>query len=78
MIAVVESESYLAEDVLKNNVGDSVAVGDGESLAKTILNMADNKDKLRTMSENSEELYDKEYSINIGTEKYRKMFERIL
>lgn len=77
VIAVVESESYLAEDVLKNNVGDSVAVGDGESLAKTILNMADNKDKLRTMSENAEELYDKEYSINIGTEKYRQMFIRI-
>lgn len=78
VIAVVETDLYFANDICTNNVGNSVNVGDGENLAKIILDMAGNKDKLCTMAENAEKLYDKMYSINIGTEKYREMFRRIL
>lgn len=74
VLAVVESDSYLVEDVCKNNVGDFANVGDGKKLAKIISELCDNKDKLRIMSENAEKLYSNEYAIEIGTEKYRQIF----
>lgn len=77
VIAVVEPESYLSEDVGKYNIGYSVNIGNGQALAETILNMTKNSRGVQIMSENAEKLYDKEYSKNIGTEKYRQMFKRI-
>lgn len=74
VLAVVESDSYLACDVRKYNVGDFANVGDGKKLAKIISDLCENRDRLREMSENAENLYANEYSIEIGTEKYRQIF----
>lgn len=74
VLAVVESDSYLVEDVCKNNVGDFANVGDGKKLAKIISELCDNRDKLSIMSENAEKLYSNEYAIEIGTDKYRQIF----
>ena len=78
VLAVVEEDSYLAEEVKKENIGRYIELGDGFGMSKVILELSENPSECLRHGENAKKLYENKYSIDIGLEKYHILFSNIL
>lgn len=78
VLAVVENGSYLQKEVQEENIGSAVTLGDVETLAARITQMAQSPEDCRQMGLRTQALYDSRYAMDIGLEKYKKMLEGIL
>ncbi len=78
VLAVVEKESYLAEEVSRENIGRAVEVGDIEALKNAILFLAEHPDERRTMATRAGKLYVERYAYEVAMEHYRSMVEKVL
>lgn len=78
VLAVVEEGSYLQEEILREQVGYAVNLGGASCLVKTIRQLAKNPECCKKMGTRACKLYDENYAMQIGVEKYRKMFDALL
>lgn len=78
VLAVVEPESYLAEEVMREQIGAAVPVGDGEALRDAIVSMAEHRAACRAMGQRAKTLYERSYAAPLGLEKYAVMFRGLL
>ena len=78
VLAVVEKESYLAEEVSRENIGRTVEIGDSEALKNAILFLAEHPDERRAMAARAGKLYNERYAYEVAMEHYRSMVEKVL
>ena len=78
VLAVVEKESYLAEEVSRENIGWAVEIGDSEALKNAILFLAEHPDERRAMAARAGKLYNERYAYEVAMEHYRSMVEKVL
>ena len=78
VLAVVEKESYLAEEVSRENIGRAVEIGDSEALKNAILFLAEHPDERRAMAARAGKLYVERYAYEVAMEHYRSMVEKVL
>lgn len=78
VLAVVESDLYLAHEVENFNVGKFIELGDSEKLADIIVSLSENTDEFFAMAQNANTIYQCNYSKKIGTEKYRNVFDEVI
>lgn len=78
VLAVVEKGSYLEQEVLHEQIGSAVTLGDDERLAQIIASMAREPQQCKEMGERAATLYNSRYAMELGLEKYKKMLEGIL
>ena len=78
VLAVVEKESYLAEEVSRENIGRAVEIGDSEALKDAILFLAEHPDERRAMATRAGKLYNERYAYEVAMEHYRSMVEKVL
>lgn len=75
IVAVVEKCSYLAREIGKERIGRVASVGDVNSLTKIILSLSKDLEERKTMGERAAALYEREYTSDIGLNKYTNLFE---
>lgn len=75
ILAVVESGSYLEEEIIKERIGASINIGECEKLSQIILGMCKSNEECKKMGERACELYDEKYDISIGIGKYEELFK---
>lgn len=78
ILAIVEKESYLAEEVEKEKIGHSIEIGNGKKLADAILSMLNNPQECADMGNRAKKLYAEKYSYEIAMEKYEKVISRLI
>ena len=78
VLAVVEGDSYLAEEVKRENIGRYIELGDGFGMSKEILELSENPDECLMLGLNAKQLYKNKYAIDIGLKKYHELFGNIL
>ena len=78
ILAVVESESYLAYEVGKEKIGYAVELGESALLANNIIKMVENREECISMGKRAERLYEEKYSYNIAMAKYRNVIRDVL
>ena len=78
VLAVVEEDSYLAEEVEKRKIGKYVRLGDGLGMSRIITELAADSDECEKLGNNARQLYEQTYAMDIGMKKYQKLFKRIL
>lgn len=78
IVAIVEQDSYIANEIFQNSIGFSSDIGDGMQLAKNILELYTKLDLSAKMSENATTLYMRKYTKNISEKKYISLFNNIL
>lgn len=78
VLAVVEPESYLAEEVTREQIGCAVNVGDGGALRDAILRMEADREACRAMGVRASALYEAQYAASIGLARYGALFQTLL
>ena len=78
IIAIVEPDSYIAEELKTERIGYSVDIGDEQALKAVIIKMANNKDECEGMGERAKELYRRKYDMCISLDKYVNAIHNIL
>lgn len=76
VIAVVEEDSYLWREMVRENVGFAAEIGDAETLAQLIRAMVANGTS--AMAERAQALYKQNYTIEHGLEKYEEMMRKLI
>lgn len=76
ILLVVEPESALAQDVLANNIGVSVPVGDVDALKEVIMSIADNPKRFKEMRLNSHILYQRQFSHESILKQWSSLLEK--
>lgn len=77
LIAVVENDSYLAQEIKAEKIGYSVEIGDKKALADAILKMSLDKDTLNEMKHRAESLYDRCYEKSLCLNKYVELVKEL-
>lgn len=78
VISIMESSSYLADEVVREKIGYAIEVGQGKRLADVILELASNKNLQETMSHRAIELYKRTYGKKISLEKYSSLLSDVM
>ncbi len=78
VLAVVERESYLAEEVAREDIGRAVEIGDSEALRDAILYLAEHPDVRRAMADRAGKLYEERYAYEVAMGKYCRLVTRVL
>lgn len=78
IIAVVEQDSYLAEEVERERIGFAIKIGDTEGLIKAITDMADDKAGTAEMGARARKLYYSNCSKIISLEKYSNAINDVI
>lgn len=78
VLAVVERESYLAEEVSREAIGRAVEIGDSEALKDAILFLAEHPEERRAMADRAGKLYLERYAYEVGMKKYKDLVEKVL
>lgn len=78
VIAIVEKDSYLADEVSKENVGIYVEIGDSKKLADVLTSLQQNPKRVDAMGKNAEKIYNEKYQLEVGLSQYYKMIQRLL
>ena len=74
VLAVVEKDSYLAAEVMKEQIGYSVEIGDSESLRNAIVSMAHDRKLCTEMGMRAKKLYEDRYAYEVAMDKYVSVF----
>lgn len=75
VLAVVEEDSYLAQEVEKERIGCAVSLGDSKGLAADICSLAARPEVAAEMGLRAEKLYLSKYAYEKAMEKYLDLFE---
>ena len=78
VIAVAEKESYLTQEITQKQIGGAVEIGDGPALARTIEDLAQDKDLCCDMAKRAKELYVQDYDRPLCLEKYAELLKGLL
>lgn len=78
VIAIVEKESYLAQEVQKENIGKYIEIGHSQELADELLYLQAHPEQVQRMGKNAENLYTRQYGIEIGLSKYAQVMHELL
>ena len=78
VIAVAEKESYLTQEITQKQIGGAVEIGDGSAMARTIEDLARDKDRCRDMAKRAKELYVRDYDRPLCLEKYAELLKGLL
>lgn len=78
VLSVTEEGSYLQQEILREEIGSAVALGEAEKLAEIIRDLAKDPDQCRRMGARAQALYDEKYAMELGCGKYRELFEKIM
>ena len=78
VLAVVEKESYLAEEVAREEIGRAVEIGDGEALRDAIVFLAEHPELCRSMGLRAGKLYKERYAYEVAMGKYGQLVKRLL
>lgn len=76
ILVVVETESTLAQDVLMNNIGISVPVGDLDALTEAIRSIADNPKRLDEMRLNTHDLHQRRFNTEFILKQWSSLLEK--
>lgn len=74
VLAVVEEDSYLREEILREQVGRAVTLGDADGLAQVIRLLAGDPEGCAQMGVRARQQYDERYAMQIGLDKYTRIF----
>lgn len=75
VIAVVESESYLFKEIVDNNLGFAVSIGDTEELYRQLQLLKEHKEIISNMSANAKKMYFNKYSKEIAMRAYYELLK---
>lgn len=78
VIAIVEKDSYLAQEVEQKKIGGFVEIGDSDSLADMVTELQKNPEQIAQMGRNAERLYNEKYQMQIGLKKYYNLVQKLL
>ncbi|MGO1468963.1 MAG: glycosyltransferase family 4 protein [Tissierella sp.] len=78
VIAIMGKDSDIARDLIENNAGYSVEVGNVNKLIKSINDLKMNEDKRKLMGKNIREIFQKKYKKEKCTQKYVDLIKNIL
>ncbi len=78
VIAIVEQDSYLATEITREEIGQTVAVGDARGLANAIEKLATHENIRYDMADRAEKLYQEKYESRIGLEKYATLLKQLI
>ena len=78
IIAIVDRNSYLWNEVKQEKIGVSIEQGDNVHLAEELLRLESNRDLCKMMSEKSEKLYQRKYAFDIAMKKYHQMISSFI
>lgn len=77
VLAIVEEDGYLAEEIEKEKIGCAVEIKNVEGLVKSIKYMADNPCTRIAMGQRAAGLYETKYSYEIAMKKYESVLGRV-
>ncbi|WP_279128440.1 glycosyltransferase family 4 protein [Acidaminococcus fermentans] len=78
VIAIVEKDSYLAQEVEQEKIGGFVEIGDSDSLADMVTDLQKNPEQIAQMGRDAERLYNEKYQMQIGLKKYYNLVQKLL
>lgn len=78
IIAVMEKESYLFEEVEKQKIGYGIEIGDVDTLVNALCSMAKDERRTREMGAGAAALYSRNYTAEQASERYCKLIEDVL
>lgn len=78
VISITEEGSYLQDEIKEEQIGSAVTIGDVNALKVAILEMAYHPEQQAKMAENALNLYNKNYTMEICLQKYRKFLRDVL
>lgn len=78
IIAIVEKESYLYEEVENRKIGYGVEIGDTERMIEVIYSMANDGHSVQIMGKNAAEVYEQYYSTKHIRNRYYSLIEELL
>lgn len=78
VIAIVEKDSYLAQEVEQEKIGGFVEIGDSNSLADMVTDLQKNPEQIAQMGRDAERLYNEKYQMQIGLKKYYNLVQKLL
>lgn len=76
ILAVIETESELANQMLEEGYGFSVPIGDAEALAKLLVQLADDKSWKEQMSQSALAAFEKHFSAPVVLDKWSKLLKQ--
>ncbi|HBL84300.1 MAG: hypothetical protein A2Y17_07410 [Clostridiales bacterium GWF2_38_85] len=74
ILAIVQDNSYIANEIKDKKIGIAIRQGDCAQLAKEIINLKNDPEKIAEFSENSRKLYMNSYTKELCNAKYLKLF----
>lgn len=77
VITVVDSDSYLAQEVEAEHIGYSIEIGDKEALADAILALSCDEGLQNEMKQRAEALYNRCYTKSICLDKYVELIKEL-
>lgn len=78
VIAIMGRDSDIARDLLDNNAGYSMEVGESDKLVSAIIELRDNEDKRRQMGMNCRRIFLENYTREHCTKRYVDMIKQML
>ena len=78
VIAIVEKDSYLAQEVEQEKIGCFVEIGDSDRLAEMLLELQKDPGQIAQMGRAAERLYNEKYQMQIGLKKYYNLVQKLL
>ena len=78
VLAIVEKESYLTEEIKNREIGYAVENGDASGLEAAIMNLQEHAADRIAMGERARLLYETAYAYDVAMEKYDSIVHKIL
>ncbi len=77
VISIADKKTETSREIIKNDCGENVYPGDCKQLAEKILMYSADTNLLRCKSLNARKAFDDKYTLNVISEKYRNLIERV-
>ncbi|WP_313468626.1 glycosyltransferase family 4 protein, partial [Carnobacterium sp.] len=78
IIAIMSKDTDISQDLVNNEAGYGIEVGDTLGLVTAIESLKNDKDKIIQVGKNARKLFEDKYTTEKGTSKYIKMMNYIL
>ena len=78
VISVMEKNSCISREVVKEKIGFAVENGDAAGLEEAVRYIQNHPEETRKMGERAGELYRRKYSYGLAMDKYKEVVESVL
>ncbi|MGX9134406.1 glycosyltransferase family 4 protein [Rummeliibacillus sp. JY-2-4R] len=78
VISIMGRNSDIAKDLIENNAGYAIEVGENDKLVNAIYELRDNRKKRDLMGKNCRNIFLEKYTKEICTQQYVKMIRKVL